>query len=509
MISDTASRYATDTIVILGKGASADEVDSKVFSNSVVIGINDSERIFPCDVTVLHSDWVIEALDANHFRSSAYVAPWSFAAGGRQVVTLPRFMLTSDSVDQMMGRLMAQQPGIEDVLFITALRIARSIAEVRGQRQRVYMVGFDFDVAGGYSKYIDGDYSSASTEARDLVISPQEHYFLHALYLLRDAPDIEILHVGRKSYSAISPAEMQFGGPSEAGQLHAPHSVSVVAELTTNHFGERMRLERMIRASAAAGADYVKLQKREVESFYSKEQLQSPYLSPYGETFADYRNQLELDAEDFLFVDRLCGELGLGWFTSILDRPSFDFMLQFDPQIVKLPSTISEHTEYLRHVAHRFQGAVVVSTGMTDGEYERFILDEFDECDRLYLLQCNSAYPTPIEDCNVAVVSHYAELAKEDPRIVPGYSSHDRGWFASGLAVAAGARMVEKHVKLGDTEWAHFDAVAVDLSTGDFTEFVQRIREAEIILGSDVKTKRPSEHHKYPRLTSLNAGAGG
>jgi sialic acid synthase SpsE len=134
---------------------------------------------------------------------------------------------------------------------------------------------------------------------------------------------------------------------------------------------------------------------------------------------------------------------------------------------------------------------------MTDEAYESFVLEKFSKCEQLFLLQCNSAYPTPLEDCNVAVVRHYHELSRTEQRIVPGYSSHDFGWRASALAVAAGARMLEKHVKLGNTEWAHFDAVAVDLTTPLFREYVDQIRETETILGSDTKKVNGSEHHKY------------
>lgn len=69
--------------------------------------------------------------------------------------------------------------------------------------------------------------------------------------------------------------------------------------------------------------------------------------------------------------------------------------------------------------------------------------------------------------------------------------------MASALAVAAGAGMVEKHVKLGNTEWAHFDAVAVDLATEGFKEYVHNIRNAQVHVGSGEKKVTPSEHHKY------------
>ncbi|MGS0466411.1 N-acetylneuraminate synthase family protein [Cobetia marina] len=67
--------------------------------------------------------------------------------------------------------------------------------------------------------------------------------------------------------------------------------------------------------------------------------------------------------DDFLFVDDLCKKLGIGWFASVLDYPSYLFIKQFDPEMVKLPSTISEHTEFLEAVAKDFKKDVVISTG--------------------------------------------------------------------------------------------------------------------------------------------------
>lgn len=502
VLRNIESVYSTDTIFILGKGASADQVRSEVFTSSLVIGINDAERLAPADVTLFHAPWVERALAESGFRSRLYLAPGAFPAGGRDVMVCPFVPLTQASSDLMMQRFLSDSFSIEEVLFISALQLARKIAQLRGRKQTVYMVGFDFDPAAGYSKQFPAQ-PAVGDELLSLRISPQEHYFVHALYMLRDAP-IEVRHVGTRSFSALTPDELNDALAQRTKQTSSGSAsrVAIVAELTTNHFGDRSRLERMIRASHAAGADYVKLQKRDVEGFYTAEQLASPYVSPFGATFGDYRRQLELDRDDFAFVDVLCKELGLGWFASVLDQPSFSYMLDLNPAMMKLPSTISEHTEFLSYVADNYSGKVVLSTGMTDENYEKLVLQKFVRCEQLYLLQCNSAYPTPMEDCNVAVVRHYHELSRKEPRIIPGYSSHDFGWLASALAVAAGARMLEKHVKLGNTEWAHFDAVAVDLTTPQFREYTRQIREAEVVMGSDTKKVNSSEHHKYFRKTA-------
>jgi N-acetylneuraminate synthase len=134
--------------------------------------------------------------------------------------------------------------------------------------------------------------------------------------------------------------------------------------------------------------------------------------------------------------------------------------------------------------------------GMTASAYEKWVLETFTHSSKLYLMQCSSAYPTPFHDCDIGVVRHYHTMSQLHSHVVPAYSSHDFGWMASALAVAAGAKMVEKHVKLGNTDWAHFDAVAVDLTTSEFAGYVAKIRAAEVIVGKEEKAVNSSEHHK-------------
>jgi N-acetylneuraminate synthase len=505
LIGDIASTYATDTIIVLGKGPSVDSVRPEVFAGSLVIGLNDAERIAPVDVTIFHANWVKQGLALSGYRSRLYLTSTDFEAPGRRTLRAPHYPLTQESSDLVMQRFMTDEFAVEDILFLSALKVARTVAKLRGRPQTVYMVGFDFTASLGQSQRFDVDFAPHEADEREARISLQEFYFLNTMYFLHQT-ELSVKHVGTRAFSALSPEELNrlVLGVAAVGERRK-RLVDVVAELTTNHFGDRNRLERMIRAAAAAGADFVKLQKRDVESFYTKDQLASPYRSPFGTTFADYRHQLELSRDDFAVVDALCQELGIGWFASLLDLPSFEFMQQFDPKLVKLPSTISEHTDYMSAVADRFGEGIVLSTGMTDRDYEAWVLQTFTRCPRLYLMQANSAYPTPLNDCNVAVVRHYDMLSRSDPRIVPAYSSHDFGAKASMLAVAAGARMVEKHVKLGNSEWAHFDAVAVDLTTPKFKEYVDAIREAEMILGDEEKKVNASEHHKYRKIAAKAA----
>lgn len=272
--------------------------------------------------------------------------------------------------------------------------------------------------------------------------------------------------------------------------------VKIVAEFSCNHCGDLGRLSRMIDLAAAAGADLIKVQKRDVDTFYSKEELANPYFSPFGATLRDYRKGIELETEGFELLDRKCRELGVGWFASVLDVPSLSFLERFHAPMIKIPSTISDHKDFHDAVAEKYDGTLIISTGYTDKVYEDYVLEKFKRNKEIYLLQTTSAYPTPIEDCHVSVVRHYWSLGLATAKIKAGYSSHDPGALGSMLAVAAGAVMVEKHVKLGVTEWLHFDEVALDLET-EFAGYVRDVRKAELMCGSAIKEIRSSEHHKY------------
>ena len=477
-----------------------------------MIGVNDAERVHPTDITIFYEDWVAESLQDDGFRSQAYVTSTDFTAPDRQVVRLPFQPLSNDQEDLVLLRFQNREEiAIEEAIFLTALEIARAMADQKGRTQTVYMVGFDFTASAGHAKAATTQYAPPLNSRRGAGIEMQEHIFRNALYTLQDS-NLDLHHVGRREFSDITAEDLNHRHRIQVTESPRPElpgaqapddgvpempQVEVTAEITTNHFGDLDRLERLVRAAHAAGADWVKVQKREVETFYTPEQLAQPYKSPFGSTFGDYRLQLELDEGGFRFLDELCRGLGISWFASVLDQPSFEFMMELEVPLIKLPSTISEHREYLRFVAENYTGSLVLSTGMTDSDYEQWVLETFQKQKRLYLLHCNSAYPTPDEHTNIGVVRHYAELAKEHPQIVPGYSSHDFGWLASALAVAAGAQMVEKHVKLGNTEWAHFDAVAVDLTTDAFKEYVDAVRKAQLHVGSTVKRITESEHHKY------------
>ena len=83
-------------------------------------------------------------------------------------------------------------------------------------------------------------------------------------------------------------------------------SVFVIAEIGINHNGDLSLAKEMIDSSVDAGADAVKFQKRDVETVYSKEILDSPRESPWGKTQREQKFGLEFDEKEYNAIDEYC-----------------------------------------------------------------------------------------------------------------------------------------------------------------------------------------------------------
>jgi pseudaminic acid synthase len=97
--------------------------------------------------------------------------------------------------------------------------------------------------------------------------------------------------------------------------------------------------------------------------------------------------------------------------------------------------------------------------------------------DNIVLLKCTSAYPSPLSDVNLRIIS---DIPSRFNTLV-GLSDHTTGISVSVAAVALGACMVEKHITTS-RELGGPDA-AFSLEPEEFKEMVTTIREVEQALG--------------------------
>ncbi len=255
-------------------------------------------------------------------------------------------------------------------------------------------------------------------------------------------------------------------------------SVTFVAEFTTNHMGNLNILLRMVEQAARSGCDLIKMQKKDVHAFYSHEKLASPYRSPYGNTYEDYRTIFEFNDEDFQRFDRKCKECGVRWFSTVQDVQSLEFMLKFDLPAYKVASCNSRNLEFLQEVARNVpvsREIVISVAGSTLPQIEQSIA--LFPRHRLNVLHCVAEYPCRDSHLRLGNIPVLIEnFASERVRI--GYSGHEVGIVPSLAAADLGARMIERHFCLSRCSFVHH--IECSLVPGEFAQLTATVRNEEL-----------------------------
>jgi N-acetylneuraminate synthase/sialic acid synthase len=169
----------------------------------------------------------------------------------------------------------------------------------------------------------------------------------------------------------------------------------VIAEIGNNHQGEVKKCKQLFLAVKEAGADAVKLQKRDNRSLFTRAMYAQPYMSEnaFGETYGAHREFLEFDRDEYVELCRFAKEIGLTFFATAFDVPSADFLEDLDMPAYKIASGDLKSLPLLRHVAS-FGKPIVLSTGGGTLEDVRRAYDAIRPInDKLAILQCTASYP--------------------------------------------------------------------------------------------------------------------
>jgi N-acetylneuraminate synthase len=259
----------------------------------------------------------------------------------------------------------------------------------------------------------------------------------------------------------------------------------IVAELGINHNGDIELCRRLIAASAEAGCEVVKFQKRTVGVVYTPEELARPRENPFGPTNGDLKRGLEFGPDEYEQIDKIASSLGVAWTASCWDEASVDFLEQYHPPFYKIASACLTDDSLLRY--HRTTGRpIVLSTGMSSIEQIDHAVELLGTED-LVLMQCTSTYPTHPDELNLRAI---VTLTKRYGLPV-GFSAHDASLATSAAAVALGACVVERHVTLNRNLWGS-DQVA-SIEPDDLAQLVADIRKVEQALGDGAKKVFESE----------------
>lgn len=245
----------------------------------------------------------------------------------------------------------------------------------------------------------------------------------------------------------------------------------VIAEIGVNHEGSVERCAEMIRASAAAGTDAIKLQTVDADRCYASDTESYKIFKKAALTEAETANMFQLARDCAVDV-----------FTTSGDLQTLKWVDRLNPAAHKISSGLLSCTPIVTE-ACKFGRPVLMSTGMSGTA----TIDQSVEIARqsgcqTALFQCTSLYPCPIEKLDLSAIGGLSKRY----RVPTGFSDHSLGIHMAPLAVAAGARLIEKHITF-DKNRASFDH-SISLEIDEFAEMVTLVRQAETAMGQADKT---------------------
>jgi len=265
----------------------------------------------------------------------------------------------------------------------------------------------------------------------------------------------------------------------------------VIAEAGVNHNGDLDLAHALIDVAAGAGADAVKFQTYSTPHLVTERAPKAQYQMidvADEESQYDMLARLELSELDHVELRDHCKDLRLEFLSSPFDARCADMLDRLGLRAFKLASGELTNLPLLRHVAGLGK-PLILSTGMADLDEVRTAVEALRGAGDppLALLHCVSAYPAPLEDCNLRAM---ATLAREFGLPV-GWSDHTEGTAVAVAAVALGAVIVEKHFTL-DRDLPGPDHQA-SLEPDDLIQLVRAVRAVEPALGDGIKRPRACE----------------
>lgn len=248
--------------------------------------------------------------------------------------------------------------------------------------------------------------------------------------------------------------------------------VFVIAEIGNNHEGDFGLAADMIAAAAESGVDAVKFQTIVPERLVSVSQK---------ERIAQL-SRFQFSYEQYARLADIAQKAGLVFLSTPFDLDSARVLAAFVPAF-KIASSDNTFYPLLAEVASTGK-PVIMSAGLCNEEelaasiaFMKHAWGMDDVRDRLAVLHCVTAYPTPVDQANLAAVGTLEKMG-----VTPGYSDHTLGIDAAVLSVACGARILEKHFTL-DKNFSDFRDHQLSASPEEMKALVARVRIAERMLG--------------------------
>tara|TARA_B100000575_G_scaffold294544_1_gene311370 strand:+ start:11959 stop:12963 length:1005 start_codon:yes stop_codon:yes gene_type:complete len=265
----------------------------------------------------------------------------------------------------------------------------------------------------------------------------------------------------------------------------------IIAEAGVNHDGSLKKAYKLIDAAKEANADAIKFQTWKTEKVVIKKSIKAPYQNKYFKDHTQFEmlKKLELNFESFIKIKKYCDKKNIVFLSTADEIESAKFLKPLI-KYIKIGSAEINDFPFLKKLA-KFKKPIFLSSGMSNineiKKAVKIITSNGLNKDKICVLHCNTAYPTPFKDANLNAI----KTIKNKLNISVGYSDHTPSIEASIAAVTLGAEIIEKHFTINSSDQGpdHSSSLEPD----KFYEMVSSIRNVEKALGDGVKKLSQSE----------------
>jgi N-acetylneuraminate synthase len=269
----------------------------------------------------------------------------------------------------------------------------------------------------------------------------------------------------------------------------------IIAEIGINHNGDMSIAKKLIDLAKKSGCDAVKFQKRDIDSVYTKEELDGYRESPWGTTFRDQKEGIEFSIEEYKELESYTKNNDLDFIVSCWDLKSLELIQNnCDVKYHKVASALLTDKNFLESL-NRTNKPIILSTGMSTDEEVGAAMSILNNVE--YLLACTSTYPTKDEEINL---NYIKTLKSKYPNVKIGFSNHANGMIPCFGAAALGSECIEFHITLDRTMYGSDQSASIE----HVEEIVSGIRKMELILGDGVKKVYETEKPIIKKLRKVN-----
>lgn len=265
--------------------------------------------------------------------------------------------------------------------------------------------------------------------------------------------------------------------------LKSKNSIPVIAEIGVNHEGSFEKAKSLLVLAAESGADFVKFQSYTPERYASASNLERlKRVSKFALTEGQFKE-----------LSGLAVDTGVGFLSTPLTE---DWVEELKPLVsaFKIASGDLTFKPVIQEAARSGKPLLISTGGATLDEIDQAVewvrqeVSEENLKEKLTLMHCVSAYPTPIEEANVLSIP----FLRERYNLNIGYSNHVMGVEASLAAVSLGASVVEVHFT-DQKEGREFRDHALSFDPHDLKTFISMANKIKVSLGAFGKEPQPCE----------------